>query len=240
MFYALDDNNVRICIDNADKQHKYHCPCCDYSVIVKQGKVNAWHFAHRPGSQCDAAYSEKTEWHRNWQEQFPEECREVVVEDITGYKRIADVKINGSTFEFQTGSIPKEIFDARNKHHYRASGRVCWIFNCIKKEISATTHAIGLDGEPNGNFWYSWSHPNRLLAKYKYHSWGMVDKDDGYVFRGVEIYLQVKNNLLIKVINIPDKRENAGWFLGTPIKTEVFIDDFVKAYRQPLQMAMEL
>ena len=43
-----------------------------------------------------------------------------------------------------------------------------------------------------------------------------------------------------KVVNIPDKRENAGWFLGTPIKTEVFIDDFVKAYRQPLQMAMEL
>ena len=240
MFFALDLLEHRIPISDADKKNQYHCPCCKHDVIVKKGKVNAWHFAHEPGSDCDASFTEMTEWHKGWQERFPNECREVIVEDMTGYRRIADVKINGITIEFQSKSIPKEVFDARNVHHLKASDKVIWIFNCIDKAISTKRFDVDFNGNRTGNLWYSWSHPNRLLAKYKYRSWALIDKDNDTYYRNVDLYLDTGCSLIIRVLYIPDDNGNAGWFLGNTIKKSDFVNKLTEHYNEPQQIVMSI
>ena len=37
----------------ANKKYKYICPECKTDVIPKQGKIKAWHFSHKPGSNCN-------------------------------------------------------------------------------------------------------------------------------------------------------------------------------------------
>lgn len=239
MFYALNENDVRVPIELAVKKTRYHCPCCDLDVIVKQGKVNAWHFAHKPGSDCDASYTEMTAWHKSWQNRFPEACREVVVQDMTGYKRIADVKIDGITIEFQSKSIPKDIFDARNAHHLKVSRRIAWIFNCIDKEISTRRFEVDLNGNRTGNQWYSWSHPNRLLAKYRYRSWALIDKESEAYYRNIDLYCDTGSRWIIKILYIPDDNDNAGWFLGKPIMINEFVSSLTKSYNEPTQLAIE-
>lgn len=36
-------------------QSSYFCPCCNELVIARQGKYNAWHFAHKSKKECEGA-----------------------------------------------------------------------------------------------------------------------------------------------------------------------------------------
>lgn len=246
MFYALDETNARTSIDDADKKKKYHCPCCDYPVIVRQGEVNAWHYAHKPGSICDAAFTEKTIWHRNWQERFPPECREVINQDLLGYKRIADVKINGTTIEFQKSSIQKDLFDERNRHHLRTSSEVLWVFDCTDKDIELYSKAYEDDGVFEDKWWCKWKYPNRMLAKYIYQTWSkkcsIQDKETQETFKGVSIFLQINKSALLKLMYLKPYRQNVGWFLGKIIDIDVFTYELICDYRpieyKPEQLSM--
>ena len=244
MFYALDKTRVRVPIELADKKNRYHCPCCNRSVIVKQGKINAWHYAHEPGSDCDASFSEMTAWHKAWQERFPEECREGIVEDITGYKRIADVKISNITIEFQTRSIPKDVFDARNRHHIRASKEVLWVFNCLDKEIWLTRKVNEEDGTFNDKYWARWAYPNRLLAKYSYYTWGkrraLQDKDSNEWFNNIVIFLQWNEKELLQLLYVHPLRENMGSFLCRCIGIDDFVRKISEEHMKPMQLAIEI
>ena len=245
MFYAIDEDQNRIFIDDADKQNKYYCPCCNSSVIVRRGPIYAHHFAHSIGSMCDANYSEKTKWHREWQERFPEECREVVVSDLLGCKRIADVKIDGITIEFQKSSIPKEVFDSRNRHHSSVSRQCIWIFDSMEKEIEFIDEAREINGsysEDKG--WYSWSYPNRLLAQYSYHLYGktnvLKDKATGELFKNVVVFLQVDPDTLVQIVYVDPEYSSMKWFLGKVISTDEFVGRVWKDYQTPIQLSMNI
>lgn len=46
MFIAKNQDGERIWADSATKSEKYSCPCCDGEVILRDGPINAAHFAH--------------------------------------------------------------------------------------------------------------------------------------------------------------------------------------------------
>ena len=57
------------------------CPVCEAEVIAKCGTINAWHWAHAAGTDCDtwAEPGGMSEWHLDWQNQVPAERREIVI-----------------------------------------------------------------------------------------------------------------------------------------------------------------
>lgn len=80
MEYALTADHHRVHALDAEKGQEYYCPVCGNQVIPRQGEVNSWHFAHVTSCVDDWKY-DMSEWHRNWQNRFPESTREVVIED---------------------------------------------------------------------------------------------------------------------------------------------------------------
>lgn len=93
------------------------CPICGEKVIPKCGNIKIHHWAHKIKDNCDPWWENETEWHRRWKNLFPNECQEfVMVDDLTGEKHVADVRINNSlTLEFQHSFISeKEKFSREN------------------------------------------------------------------------------------------------------------------------------
>ena len=66
MYQAENENKIRIEAEEATKGLKYFCPCCGKEVILKQGDVVTWHFAHKSSKECDSWYS-MSKWHEEWQ-----------------------------------------------------------------------------------------------------------------------------------------------------------------------------
>lgn len=74
-----------------------------------------------------------SEWHRAWQNCFPKECREVVVQS-DGVKHIADVLINKKTvIEFQHSPITAEEIAERNRFYTECGYKVVWVFDADGK-----------------------------------------------------------------------------------------------------------
>lgn len=145
MFIAINSNNERTGIENADKNCEYFCPVCGEKLSIKaQDSLSVRpHFAHKRGTEClDDWKHDMSEWHYNWQCQFPEEYREVVVEK-DGKKHRADVLINGFVIEFQHSPISGEEIRERNTFYSNCGYQVIWVFyandkiqNSVDKEWS--------------------------------------------------------------------------------------------------------
>ena len=74
-----------------------------------------------------------SEWHRAWQNCFPKECREVVVQS-GGIKHRADVLINKKTvIEFQHSPITAEEIAERNRFYTECGLKVVWVFDADGK-----------------------------------------------------------------------------------------------------------
>lgn len=91
ILFALDLAGNRIYIENAHSGTVYHCEECGTRLIAKnKGSERQHHFAHLPdeknkGIQRDCKWrsdlrteNQMSEWHRSWQETYPESQREVV------------------------------------------------------------------------------------------------------------------------------------------------------------------
>lgn len=146
MFFALNkDTNKRVDIEEALKEKiksDYICPLCYKDLIMKKGVINASHFAHKV--KCDETFSvDMSIWHKEWQDIFPKENQEVIVEcDIAAkedavihIKHRADVLINNYVIEFQHSLISREEFNARNWFYNYCGYKVIWIFDMSDKEI---------------------------------------------------------------------------------------------------------
>ena len=138
MFIALNENKQRVNIDNAIKGGKYFCPACGEQLIVKAKDSMAIkaHFAHKKGTDCDDFTHDMSEWHLNWQKQFPEKCREVVVEN-SKEKHRADVLIKNTVIEFQHSPISADEIARRNDFYLSCGYQMVWVFDAdgqIKNE----------------------------------------------------------------------------------------------------------
>lgn len=55
MLVAHDSTWQRVLARHADRRLMYFCPVCEALLVLRQGKVRVWHFAHPPGSECLSA-----------------------------------------------------------------------------------------------------------------------------------------------------------------------------------------
>lgn len=165
MEFALNHNNEKIHASKADKKQEYFCPTCGGKVIPRQGQYKIDHFAHQ--SKCDDTWHyEMSEWHSEWQNQFPEKNREVVVE-IDGEKHRADVMACGYVIEFQHSPITAEEFEERNDFYLRYGKKVIWIFDLAKEMTSKQIDCYdewSRNNERGGKF--KWSYAKRFLQSY--------------------------------------------------------------------------
>ena len=157
MEFALNEDKKRIHATDADKECEYFCPLCGGLVIPRQGEVNAWHFAHQTSCVDDWKY-DMSEWHRAWQERFPVEAREIVVEH-KGESHRADILIGGYVIEFQHSPISAGEFERRNQFYTKAGYKVIWVFN--ETEAFANEYICGSQNDENK---FVWKWPNRVLS----------------------------------------------------------------------------
>lgn len=127
MEYALTADHHRVHAFDAEKGQEYYCPVCGNQVIPRQGEVNSWHFAHVTSCVDDWKY-DMSEWHRNWQNRFPESTREVVIE-YKGESHRADILTGGYVIEFQHSPITSTEFERRNLFYTKAGYKVIWVFD---------------------------------------------------------------------------------------------------------------
>ena len=105
-------NNARV--EPSSKQ-KGLCPVCAAPVTAKCGKQRIWHWAHDSKKICDHWWEPETKWHRDWKNEFPRECQEIIhLDEKSGEKHIADVKTSdGMVIEFQHSHLKPEERTAR-------------------------------------------------------------------------------------------------------------------------------
>ena len=133
MFIALNSDNKRISIENATKNEQYFCPICGELLNIKAENSLAvkTHFAHKRICFDDWNH-DMSEWHLSWQNQFPEQFREVVIEK-DGIKHRADICINNTVIEFQHSPISGEEIAKRNNFYLSCGYRVVWVFDATDK-----------------------------------------------------------------------------------------------------------
>ena len=159
MYIAYDKQNNRIDIDDAVKSEIYYCPICEGQVIVKEGKVNAKHFAHKSGECKDSWHYDMSEWHRQKQCYFPIENREIVISH-NGKTHRADVLVNNTVIEFQHSPITAQEFMERN-HFFNSLGyRVAWVF-----DVSTAYELESLTYSEDNNYLMIWKNPMRIFAQ---------------------------------------------------------------------------
>lgn len=135
MFIALDVNGNRISIENATKDSQYFCPICGKPLIIRATDSLAvkTHFAHKRGTICyDDWTHDMSEWHLSWQQRFPEQYREVVIEK-NGIKHRADICIGNTVIEFQHSPITGEEIAKRNDFYLSCGYQVVWVFDATDK-----------------------------------------------------------------------------------------------------------
>lgn len=135
MFIALDTDKNRISIENAIKGNQYFCPICGELLTIRatESLEVKTHFAHKRGTICyDDWTHDMSEWHLSWQQRFPEQYREVVIEK-NGIKHRADICINGTVIEFQHSPITGEEIAKRNTFYLSCGYQVVWVFDATDK-----------------------------------------------------------------------------------------------------------
>lgn len=157
MEFALNADKQRIHATDAEKECEYFCPICGGGVIPRQGEVNAWHFAHQSSCVDDWKY-DMSEWHRAWQERFPKDAREIVVE-YKGECHRADILIGRYVIEFQHSPISAGKFEERNSFYTKAGYKVIWVFD---ETDAFENEYISGSADDNNKFIWKWS--NRVLS----------------------------------------------------------------------------
>lgn len=147
MFIALDQKGQRVTIEEAIEGVQYMCPTCNSNLIQRRGTVNIHHFAHAVGGDCDT-WSEMTEWHLEWQNQFNEQYREITL----GEHR-ADIKMDNYIIEFQHSPISEE--DLRERiDFYTRYGKLIFLFDLREKTIYRNKHKSNT---------FIWKYPSRTI-----------------------------------------------------------------------------
>lgn len=158
MYFAIDDNKIRVYADEAEKDENYYCPVCGNKVVLKRGDINAAHFAHEKNECADRWNYDMSEWHIRMQELFPVENREVIV-TYKGVKHRADILKNGIVIEFQHSPISAEEFCERNDFYRNAGYKIAWVFDVSQQYYDGSLY---YDEESDKEL-YIWKNPKRLF-----------------------------------------------------------------------------
>lgn len=105
------------------------CPICKSKVIGKKGRIKIAHWSHIKKPDCDKWHEPITEWHLNWQNQFPLDCRENTITDFdTNICHRADILLkNGLVIEVQNSPI--SISEIEDREKFYGKNNMIWIIN---------------------------------------------------------------------------------------------------------------
>ena len=131
MYIALNKDGERIEAIEASRDQEYYCQTCKAAVRLRRGSQRAAHFSHKEACSDTWRYEEMSEWHRAWQESFPVENREIVL-NIDNEIHRADVLINNTVIEFQHSSMTRDDFYKRSRFYINNGYRVIWLFDEIE------------------------------------------------------------------------------------------------------------
>lgn len=169
MYIALNKEQKRISIRQAVQGEVFFCPVCLGKMFMKTGTEKASHFAHYPQNNCNDSWNgqyDMSDWHYEWQNMFPPENQEVVVQwnDI---RHRADVLIERTVIEFQHSPLSSGKFNDRNVFYSNIGYKVVWLYDMRDEyatdQISEVT--------PNQ---FLWSKPIPTFRKYTVKS-GKID-----------------------------------------------------------------
>lgn len=135
-------NGVRMHISEVARKQHGVCPVCQSELVARKGDVRAEHWWHVNGKRCDAWYQPKGPWHCYWQNMFPKEWQEVVVEkEVDGLvvRHIADVKTErGVILEVQYSPISIEDIAIRERFY----NNMLWLVNMRRTETDSNVLAV--------------------------------------------------------------------------------------------------
>ena len=167
MFFANNIKGERTYIDDAEIKQTYVCPVCKSIMTQKRGNINAHHFAHKTGKECDAWYSGKlSPWHIKMQSYFKKGSQELAIWNKSHTEfhiadavvQIGDVKY---VIEFQHSVISQKEFLSSSCFYIKSGYRLVWVFDfceCIRpKRIY-----IAEDGYENGIIRLTWPGKDRI------------------------------------------------------------------------------
>lgn len=82
------------------------CPTCGSAMVAKCGPRVMHHWAHATRRDCDPWWENETQWHRDWKNLFPEDCREIHHVAPDGEIHRADIRTRiGIYIEVQHSSM---------------------------------------------------------------------------------------------------------------------------------------
>lgn len=165
----MDANGKRIDISEANKSDQYYCPVCAGKLRVREGQINIKHFSHISKETCDDFSVDMSEWHRKWQEQFPVNNREIIIEH-NSEKHRADVLAYGHIIEFQHSPISQKEFERRNAFYTSAGKNVVWVFD-LTQEVSRKQIFLNKEiwkGRLQGHQWW-WFYSKRMFKHFAPH-----------------------------------------------------------------------
>jgi hypothetical protein len=154
MLYAISAGN-RI---TATPDSRAQCPVCKGEVLSKCSEIYVWHWAHLAGADCDKWYEPESEWHRQWKERFPEECREVTVGNHRADLRLHLKQCDGSfidrVIELQASTPSVEEIREREAFY----GEMAWL---VRGDHFADRFQVIYSHKLSTHTWvqFNWHHP---------------------------------------------------------------------------------
>ena len=181
MLYAINADKNRIL---PTKQARALCPGCEQPVIARCGDVNADHWAHLSGCECDPWHEPETRWHVNWKMQFEEQSREVVMPphraDLCA-TRVHTEREARTVIELQHSPIEPAEIKEREIFYFGACGDMRWVIDA--REITQNFQ-FGNSDKLNGGATIRASFKWRWFRK----SWGIVHVAPRYLDFGDELW----------------------------------------------------
>lgn len=134
------------------------CEMCGAAVVARMGTIVVHHWAHVSLGDCDSWSEPMTPWHRDWQSQWADRCREVIL----GNHRADVVTDDGSVLEFQHSTISSAEVLERLNHYLIHGQKIAWIFDAVDAFASGR---IALGGPyQDGRKDFAWVHPRLSIA----------------------------------------------------------------------------
>lgn len=171
MYIALDKEQKRISIKDAVQGDAFFCPVCLEKMFVKAGTERARHFSHFPNCECNDSWNgqyDMSDWHYEWQNQFPAKNQEVVVQ-CDDIRHRADVLTDRTVVEFQHSPLSSGKFNDRNVFYHGNIGyKVVWLYDMRED------YEQDLLVESDSNGYFLWNKPRSTFRKYNLRA-GEID-----------------------------------------------------------------
>lgn len=190
MRIAKNADNQRVSIEDAHNDEAYYCQSCGAPLVINRGKIRAHYFSHKPGTtkkrndtwERNNFYC-TSEWHTNWQNMFPKNNQEIVI-NLGEVCHRADIMIDTNVIEFQHSNITQKHFEERNNFYInQANYRVIWVFDLRQEAKNKNLSYVRKDED----IIFSWKNPSRAFNTININN-------SNHNFYNIELFFEIGNS----------------------------------------------